>query len=65
MELYSTKSWELDINPLLPDDPFLYPLKTSENRSLFFIFWGYKKETSVSDGSNFFKNTIKSWIPQQ
>ena len=33
-----------DINPLLPIAPFLYPLKTSENRQVFWSFQGVEKE---------------------
>ena len=31
------------VNPLVPNAPFLYPLKTSENLSVFWCFQGVKK----------------------
>ena len=41
------------INPLLPGVPFLYPMKTSKNRSFSNVFRGYKK----GSGSNGLKET--------
>ena len=31
------------INPFVPNALFLYPLKTSENRKVFWCFWGVEK----------------------
>ena len=33
----------LQINPFVPNAPFLYPLKTSENHKLFWYFQGVEK----------------------
>ena len=39
------QNWLLHyINPLVPNVPFLYPLKTSENFTVFWCFMGVKKE---------------------
>ena len=32
------------VNPLVPNAPFLYPLKTSENRNVFRCFQKVEKE---------------------
>ena len=32
-----------NINPLVPNAPFLYPVKTSENRTAFWCFQGVEK----------------------
>ena len=31
------------VNPFVPNPPFLYPLKTSENRKVFWCFQGVEK----------------------
>ena len=31
------------VNPFVPNAPFLYPLKTSENRKIFWCFQGMEK----------------------
>ena len=38
------------LKPLLPNAPFLYPMKTSENLRFSNVFRGYKKGISGSNG---------------
>ena len=38
---YETNNWE--INSFVPDGPFLYPLKTSDNLTVFLCFQGVEK----------------------
>ena len=33
----------IEVNPFVPNAPFLYPLKTSENRKVFDVFRGQRK----------------------
>ena len=44
---YLNLNW---LNSLLPGVPFLYPLKTSENRGFSDVFRRYKKGTPGSNG---------------
>ena len=37
-------------NPFVPNAPFLYPLKTSENRKVFWCFHGVEKGTLETNG---------------
>ena len=36
----SSPNLVLSINPFVPNTPFLYPLKTSENLAVFYVFRG-------------------------
>ena len=56
-------------HPLVPNAPFLYPLKTSENRKVFWCFQGVEKgyignkwvnSTSRSNYSSPMKNTVRN-----
>ena len=40
-------------NPFVPNAPFLYPLKTSENRKVFWCFQAAEKGCTGSNGSKF------------
>ena len=42
--LYYGLFYALNINPFVPNAPFLYPLKTSENRKIFWCIQGIEKE---------------------
>ena len=35
--------WELSINPFISNATFLYPMKTSENLTVFWCFQGVEK----------------------
>ena len=37
-------------NPFSTNVPLLYPLKTSENRRFFDVFWGYRNGSLVENG---------------
>ena len=39
-------------NPLVPNAPFLYPLKTSENRKFFWCFQGVDEGCIGNEGLN-------------
>ena len=41
-QIYVSK-WQKYINPVVPNAPFLYPLKASENRKVFWCFQGVEK----------------------
>ena len=38
------------IKPFVPNAPFLYPLKTSENLTVFLCFQGVQRDASGMDG---------------
>ena len=42
---YTAESIKYDFNgnfnPLYANNLFLYPMKTSENRKFYYLFWGY------------------------
>ena len=39
-----------NFNPLVPNEPFLYPLKTSENLTVFWYFHGVEKSSLETNG---------------
>ena len=41
------------LNPFLPNTPFLYPLKTSENRMVFWCFQGVEKRCIGNEWVNY------------
>ena len=44
------------INPFVPNAPFLYPLKTSENLRFFDVFRGWRKSALGTNGLTQSKN---------
>ena len=46
---------DIIINPFVSNEPFLYPLKTSENREDFWCFQGLEKGCIGNDW-------VKEWI---
>ena len=48
------------LNPFVPNTPFLYPLKTSENRKIFGCFQGIEKRCI---GNKWVKRTFKTGVP--
>ena len=53
------QSWKGFIDSFVPNAPFLYPLKTSENLTVFWCFQGVGKECI---GSKWVKTDKKMWI---
>ena len=46
-----------NINPFIPDAPFLYPLETSENLKVFWCFQGVEKRCIENEWiKTFWKN---------
>ena len=43
------KTYSLKLNPYVFNAPFLYPLKTSENRKVFLCFQGVEKKGYIGD----------------
>ena len=43
-------AWNITINPFVPNAPFLYPLKTSENLTVSDVFRGSRKGASGTNG---------------
>ena len=42
--------FKCNFNPLVPNEPFLYPLKTSENLTVFWYFHGVEKSSLETNG---------------
>ena len=49
------------INPFVPSSSFLYPLKTSENLTVFWCFQGVEKGCIGMNGLSWLKNTV-FWV---
>ena len=53
--------WKI-FNPFVPNSPFLYPLKTSENLTVFWCFQGVEKECI---GNKWVKDALKIQTPSK
>ena len=51
-----TENLKMNINPFVPNAPFLYPLKTSENCEVFWCFQGVEK---ACVGNEWVKQSLK------
>ena len=54
--MYKIKNTTNYLNLFFPNAPFLYPLKTSENRRVFLCFQGVEKECIGNKWIKFKKN---------
>ena len=54
------KSVASEINSFVPNSPFIYPLKTSQNLT---IFWCFQEVEKGWIGNEWVKNEIKKWQP--
>ena len=52
MSLVARKKDDHRVNPFVPNAPFLYPLKTSENVSVFRCFQGVEKRCIAKEWVN-------------